>query len=80
MAIIKQSCVFELIYYYEAGIFGSHSYAVSCAVAKVFFLGFLMRFYCILKNWNGSRANHEEEKSIVYDALCSYAVAAPQLL
>ena len=25
-----------------------------------------MRFYCILKNWNGSRANHEEEKSIVY--------------
>ena len=34
-----------------------------------FFSGrlFLMRFYCIFKNWNGSRANHEEEKSIVYD-------------
>ena len=33
-----------------------------------FFLrSFLMRFYCIFKNWNGSRANHEEEKSIVYD-------------
>ena len=35
-----------------------------------FFLAFLMRFYCILKNWNGSRANHEEEKSIVYDGCC----------
>lgn len=36
--------------------------------SRFFFLrSFLMRFYCIFKNWNGSRANHEEEKSIVYD-------------